>query len=505
MEKAVIRERLERTNPRLSDGELEAAVDAEYQRLLPNDPKVRKFFEETAPVSVSPNRRGLFPAVEVKAVRQLSQMTKLEEFLRVCSQGRPTDRRLVVSSFERNVLENGRPELICHWRDFQVKNETLNWAYDWPARDGSNRDQSNVYRTLHSTFGRCDPGICLKLNVAALVELRKLLGDPDIGRYLVIDGTDIIAPREQRQFDRAHPAEEPHLRGSLKGADFASHGGRKFWRGYKLIYLTDVKTSLPVGFMLLSASRPEWEGLAELLTSIHEHWHSEAGEPWEPEYLIGDGHFDNEQVHRILEERFAIHPLFGRGTPVGKNHEWGDNEGTPYCAVHGDMKLDQAQYFVDHAKRRQLGLKPGEPANLSQAGFRWSCVDPACPVRATTNWDKNPRLYTFLPRKGVHHKRVALRKALMIRRNVSEALNARLKGRGIGNRGMNVPRWVSTDNEMAWLCYATSLAFTLIRLVHETGEYARAHEEAAARDLLTPSQPSLAPASAAASADATAA
>jgi len=62
---------------------------------------------------------------------------------------------------------------------------------------------------------------------------------------------------------------------------------------------------------------------------------------------------------------------------------------------------------------------------------------------------------------------------------------------------MNVPRWVSTDEEMKWLCYGTSLAFTFIRVAHETGEYGRAHEKAERRDLLTPCEPSETPGAAA--------
>lgn len=489
MEKAVIRETLERAHPHLRPAEMETEVQARYRALVPSDPRVRKYFDETAQVSVCPSRRGIFQLVEAKAVRELAQMQELEQLLRVCAYGRPTDRRLVAAAFERNFLENGRPEVISHYKDFSLANEPLHWAYDYPARSGSMRDQSSVYRTLHSTLARCDPEVCLRLNVEAVVALREQLGEPDIGRYLVIDGTAAPAPREQRGADPGHPVEEAHLRRGLESATFASHSGRKRWRGYRLIFITDIKTGLPLGFCVLPASRPEWECLQGLLEAIHSKWEQAAGEPWEPEYLVGDGHFDIEPVHRLLEERFAIHPVFARGIELGREHDWHENEGTPYCAAHGDMKLVQSQYFVDHAKRRELGLAPGEAADLSQASFRWTCTHPGCPVKATTSWNRNPRAYTFLPRKGEHRSRVALRRALMLRRNVSESLNASLKGRGIGNGGMNTPRWVSSDREMLWLCYAFSLSYTLLRLAHETGAYARAHSEADQRGLLVPCEP----------------
>ena len=490
MEKAVIRYRLETSGPNLTDAEIDAKVEEEYALLLPHDPMVKHFFEETAPVSVCPSRRGLHSEVEVKAVRSLQPMRELEEMLRMSAYGRPTDRRLVVAAFERNILENGRPEIIAHYKSFQVKNEALGWAYDWPARDGSNRDQSSVYRTLHSTLLRCNADICLEMNVRALVELRKQLGCSDIGRYLVIDGTAVPAPREQRSSDPNYRAvEEKHLRRGIEQAAFTTHGGRKTWRGPRLVYLTDVKTNLPIGFNLLPSDRPEYVGLGELLERIHELWEKYAQEPWEPEYLVGDAHFDNENTHRMLEERFAIHPVIPLKDQLGQHHDFWDNKGTPTCAKHGDMKLIQSQYFVDHAKRRQLGLRPGEPADLSQASFRWKCVDTSCPVTAQTSWQKSPRAHPYLPFKGVHRSRVALRKALMLRRNASESLNARLKGRGIGNGGMNVPKWVSTDGEMAWLCFGTSVAFTLLRLAHDSGAYESAREEADSHDLLNPCQP----------------
>ena len=496
MEKAVIRARLESTFPELDEAQLATKIEEEYEHLLPSDPKVRKYFEETAQVSVSPLRRGIVEAVEVKAARSLGLTKSMEERLCVCAHGRPTDRRLVLAALERNILENGRPEIIANHMAFQENNEILAWAYGWPAREGSNRNVSNVYRTLHSTLARCSPDICLQLNVAALVALREELNDPDVGRYLVIDGTDIIAPREQRPSDPCYPVEEGHLRRSLHEAAFTTHGGRKSWRGYRLVCITDVKTGLAIGFILLPGNRPEWEGLADLLNEIHATWKRTAGAPWEPEYLVGDSHFDNAPVCRMLEERFAIHPVFPRGIAVGRNHEWHDNEGVPYCA-HGDMKLLQSQYFVDHAKRRELGLAPGDVADLSRASFRWVCPDGAG-CQATTTWSKNPRLYTYLPPRGEHHKRVALRKALLVRRNVSESLNARIKGRGIGNRGMNVPKWVSTDDEMRWLCYGTCLGFALVRLAHETGAYEAMRDEAAARGLLAPCQPRESPSAVAA-------
>jgi hypothetical protein len=222
MEKAVIRFRLERDEPDLQGNQLEQRVEAEYAALLPQDPAVRRYFEQTAPVSVCPPRRGIFQFVEAKAIRELPQMQELEQKLRMSACGRPSDRKLVVAALERNFLEDGRPEIFAHYKAFQVRNEPLHWAYGWPAQNGSNRDASSVYRTLHSTLLRCNPDELLRLNVQALVRLRDVLGEPDIGRYLVIDGTNIPAAREQRSADPAYPVEEAHLRRGIESATFTT-------------------------------------------------------------------------------------------------------------------------------------------------------------------------------------------------------------------------------------------------------------------------------------------
>jgi hypothetical protein len=411
-------------------------------------------------------------------------MVELEKRLRTSGVGRPTDRRLLVAAFGRQLLENGRPEILANVKDFQTASEPLHWAYDHPAREGSNRDQSNVYRTLHTALGRTDPDMCLALNVRAFVRIRDLIGDPDIGRYLLIDGTSTPAPREQRAAGASRPAEEPFLRRGLDGATYTTHGPRKYWRGYSLIYITDVKTGLPLGFAVQPGNRPEWECIRPLLMNIHQHWADCAGEPWEPAYLVGDAHFDNEQVHRLLEEQFGIHPVFPHAVLPGSAFAHADNLGTPRCSKHGDMKLHQSQYFMDSTQRVAAGLGPGERVDLSKAGFRWRCEQ--CHFTTTTRWDDGPRVYPFLPFRGEHRSRVALRRALMRRRNQAESLNARLKGRGISNGGMNVPRWVRTDREVKWLCHGVSLAFTLQRLAHLTGEYDTAREEAERLGLLTP-------------------
>jgi hypothetical protein len=489
MEKSVIRAELR--NAGWSGADLEAEVQVRFEALLKEDPEVRKQLDKTAPVSVAPNLYGTYPLVWARAIRELDEMHELEQRLRMCTQGRPTDRRLPVAIFERNILENGRPEVICHYKDFNMANEPLHWAYGWPARQGSNREFSSVYKTMHGTLKRWRPQECLRLNVRAILRLREELGDPDIGRYLLVDGTPVIAARDQRDYDDHNPAEEEHLRNGMHSATFQTHGGRKTWRGPNDISVVDVKTGLALGFGLRAGNRPEHHALRNILQAIADEWARATDEPWEPEYLTGDAHFDNEGTHRMLEECFGIHPVFPHAKDLGTQIEWHENQGTPCCAKHGDMKLIQSEGFMSAGDRHKAGIVPGERVPLKKARTRWTCVDPSCPVRETIYWNTNPRAYPYLPFKGVHKSRVALRRALMLRRNASESWNARLKARGIANGGKNSPKWVRTDREMAWLCHGVALAFTLQRLAAVTGVYDQMHEEAEERGLLTPCEPTL--------------
>ncbi len=148
------------------------------------------------------------------------------------------------------------------------------------------------------------------------------------------------------------------------------------------------------------------------------------------------------------------------------------------------MRLHQSEGFVDAKKRAKLGIPRGERIDFNKkARFRWVCVDPNCGSRQDVYWHHDPRRNTWAPRAG-QHSRVALRTALMLRRNQAESAMAAMKHRGIGGRGSEVPRWVSTDNQFLWLTRMTDLASALRRVVHEDGSYWRVYDEAVGRRLV---------------------
>jgi hypothetical protein len=410
--------------------------------------------------------------------------------LDITAQGRGTDRKLAFSALMRMMLENGRPEIRAAFQGFKVKNLTLAWAYDLPAALASDRSESAVYDLIHSMLRTTDADVCLRQAIWALVEVKRALGPEgdEIGRYVTVDGTPIPAAREYAKFLSAEA--ERLARGGLDLAVMASHGPNKVWRGGNLVTITDVKTGLPLGFLLIPGNRPEHENLENLLLRVHALWERFAGEPLRIEYLTADSHFDNRATHEMLEERFGIHPVIPLANVLGTGIPFHENDGVPHCSKHGDMKLVQNEGFVNAGKRIEMGLRPGERSDMSGALARWKCTatenGEPCLVSARIKWATNPRAYPFLPRGGEHITVARLRRVLLRRRNVAESHNARLKGRGIGNGGMNSPRWIRTDNEFKWVCYATLLGFTLQRLVHLNGAYDASLGDAEKLGLLAP-------------------
>jgi len=174
---------------------------------------------------------------------------------------------------------------------------------------------STVYSTMKSMLERHDPGTCVALNIDAIRQLAQT--HSDIGRYVVVDGTDFAAPVEQRP---AHsPSEERLLHGDL-GIRRHSHGPAKNWVGWTLLCLTDIKSTLPLAWTLLPlGSGREFLGVLPLVELLLEHW------PECPiEFLVGDKEFDVEELNSELEFRYGIHPVTNlRGGQVGGGHQWG--------------------------------------------------------------------------------------------------------------------------------------------------------------------------------------
>jgi hypothetical protein len=245
----------------------------------------------------------------------------------------------------------------------------------------------------------------------------------------------------------------------------------KTWFGYTLIVISDMDSTLPLVWKLVPASNGECGYVTQLLDLLFSLWPE-----CEPEVLVGDSEYDKaENLARACEQNYGIHPCFPLHHNIAADLPFVDHDGIGWCSEHGAMKLIQPEGFVDAKKRRALGLRPGESADLSDARLRWSCE--TCGVRATTRPKLNWRLYTHLHRGGPH-KSAGLREAVLLRRLGIESLFSSFKGLKLGLGGKVAPHWVTKDRHMEWLVGGGMLGLTVDAYTHYTGVYAEVEDYA---------------------------
>lgn len=449
-------------------------------------PKLAYEYAKLMQESFGPPREAIRENLEAAASRRIPEWAALESTLAGCRQGRPSDRRLPVAIFSRATLCSGAPELRRNLKDFAGSNLELDWSFldsdDLQANAEILRDESCVRRVLKRMLERHDPSQTISLNLQVIKRLKERC--PDIGRYLVIDGTPVQAFVEQTV-----PVNDRHreLVTRETGATLQHHGGgrrhtrkrkSKSWVGWTLLIIADLKSGLPLIWQLIDGREHPHviPMLQELLRQA----------PFlDPEYLVGDSEFDETRLALDLHDRYGICPVTPLRDTLSERYEWYATKGVPQCSKHGAMKLVQSEDFmpadvplayetdIDIARRR------------SQARTRWECdqcKQNGRTVRATTWFRDNPRLYTYLPRGGTH-RRYATRIALLLRRNAIEALNSQLKRRGIADRAHSNCRWATRRCHVEWLCGAALLGLTVRREAHETGVYDQVAEEAWQRQL----------------------
>jgi hypothetical protein len=248
--------------------------------------------------------------------------------------------------------------------------------------------------------------------------------------------------------------------------------------GYKLLILSDMASTLPLCWRLISAGADERKETLALLRDYFELVPD--SRMWA---LVGDALYDKDKAfaHQLLF-KWGLHPVFPRAGAYSEKLPHVKTGGIPHCA-HGEMKLKDWDGFMDADDRLAAGIRRGEEVRPN-ARLRWVCPN-STPSRRSgpgickgieTKPHTDARLYTFLPRGGAHHH-AALRIALLLRRNGVESINASLKNLGVGGKDMQRPRWAG-DLEMDWLVSAALTFLTARRVAHETGEYQRTKQEA---------------------------
>jgi len=302
----------------------------------------------------------------------------------------------------------------------------------------------------------------------------------DIGRYACVDGTDIEAHCDQHQ--GLNDAEEALIN---RGTDarYLEYEGQpyrrmKWWRGYKLIVVSDMKSTLPMVWTLVPANESEYRTVRGLLDLLFEHW-SECP----LEFLVSDREFDREEALAAdLEFRYGVHPVFPLRENISAKLPWAATDGVPHCSQHGEMKLKDRDGFFGPKGRLREGIRRGElPTSAKAARHRWFCQE--CGVTETTYTKNNARLYPFLPRQG-DHRDIGRRHALAARLNTAETINAVLKAWGTGLGSQRHAKWKPDRWKFDWWTGGCLASMTFRRLAHETGAYRQAFEEAVERGLL---------------------
>ena len=122
--------------------------------------------------------------------------------------------------------------------------------------------------------------------------------------------------------DEASPREEELLNHGLDVA-WGTHRDTDC-RGWSIVVITDLRTSLPLIWSLRPANEREFTGVIDLLKTLFRLW------PDCPlTYLVGDAEYDqSEDLARELERTYGIHPAFyQRGT-------WGRSTSSQVTPAH---------------------------------------------------------------------------------------------------------------------------------------------------------------------------
>ena len=468
--------------------------------LTPDHPHLRDCLKITIPISVSPHRLPINPKVEVHAIRMLPECQALERALMggealgqvwphpaASGKERLDSGRLATGMLLEQMMASHRPNLYASFHRFAESHPLQHWAFGYPW-DGRVKTYQGALRGLHSVCGRTNPDVAVFLNVEAFKRLAATLPQKSKrlpGLYMAIDGEFIPASREQ--VESKSPLHEQLLNRGLP-IDYGWHGDNGC-RGWSVVVLVDILTTLPVIWSLRPSDRREFTGVTELVETLLRLW------PECPiEYLVGDSEYDQgENLAYDLEARWGIHPAFYKRGEWGQAHLWAETDGTPKCSQHGLMRLQQSQGFFagaeGRAKRRAVGIQDGQAVNLRAAFHRWYCPvcqpEPRRGKRTYTRFMENPRLYAFLPRRG-DAPRVGLRQALGHRRNAAESVIASLESWGIGLTGKAGPFWCNKPDDMPWLINGALASMTFRRLAHAEGRYETSLAEAKTRGYLTP-------------------
>lgn len=515
-------------------GWTELQIEREAQRRWaagkkPEHPHLEAELRKTIPTTVAPHRAAVRRLPELHAVRGLKVVRNMEEALRSCAHvyrsdvptevkhapwssvkqlggpmgrsGRTANRKVPVALFESQAMLPGTPNLLAAWDTMlDAGDPCAHWALGWPRSDGGPSSYNKACPAMDTMLGSTDPTWALALNLEGFQQVRRIVGDEDLGRFCAVDGMFIPAAREQGP---SLTSEEEELLNRGLDIGFGWHGDHGC-RGWSMVAITCVKSNLCLGWLLRPAKKREFTDLLPLVRLIFWLWPD-----WPLEVLSGDSEYDTaERESEKLETVWCAHPAFHKRGEWSSEYDHAETGGVPVCgqAGHGHMKLNWSQNWLSgasgRAMRREQGIPDGVPIEAYDWFHRWYCEKcfkkngrkdevatypqphPVTNPGHVGSW----RVHTYLPFEG-GHRRVGLRLAMGARRNSSESLNAMLQSWGVGLSGRAGPFWVNRTAEMHWLVGGALFGNTARRLAHESGAYQESLDYAIRKRWLQPPQP----------------
>lgn len=322
-------------------------------------------------------------------------------------------------------------------------------------------------------------------NVDMLKALREMMPKAGIGKRLLVDGTSIPAwapqvgsggndEEERKERDRRMRRFAPDAgfrayyyasngKRSIQPGDKLANGLRagrgKAWRGYFLVVIADQATGLPLSWTLQDAAINETWGLIPCLSELHRLWPD-----IDADCIAGDGLYDTDEIARMLEVDYGIHPCFrdegNRSSTTLESRASRDNtiasitaDGRLVCSRH-QKPLDYET--VDAPSR--TGVRPGQSTDERRFRLRGKCLHGPNPcgrlgLQMQNDWSR----LTFYPKHGHGNpRRQAHRLAMISRLNGIEQLFNRLKtGKKLGTVGTDRSRVREMEKHEALI----SLAF----------------------------------------------
>ncbi len=410
---------------------------------------------------------------------------------------------------EPHIEDAGAPQPFEAGEDPVVFGLTLR-----TRRMGADHYEARVVEAWNARGESSDPAVARRRAVCALRDLiadRVLEEPPGVERYpelesdlhLLVEMTPggSSAEVDVEVTDYGWAAFTSALGPSRPMAQFAAHAREtlgvdeagvrirasafnKWCFGYNLVLISSVGLGLPVIWTLIPATGDERAALLRLMRTLYR---------LRPDFpmrvLIGDGLYANSrELAETLYARYGVHHCFAEHQIVDEKLPWAKTGGTPTCCGGRPMKLHKYDDVWDQRRRRSQNppLRPGAYAPSNNLRMRWVCPNGRC-QNQTTYAKRDWRLYAYLPRRG-SHPNVALRYALLDRRNSVESLFALTKHLGPGSGWPSRMRF-GGDIEAKWIVSLALMLHTARRLVHQSGQYTCALADARSLGLVDDSAP----------------